>query len=123
MPSYNQIGFDSLHYLVTMVEPGVAWMAGAKLDADGKTIPDPESKSLFPLAVARDGALLTMASDEELLVEVMSFRLPFRSFRLAMRQGTSGQSVAATSGSTVCGEVPFLAHSSRRSVCATRRRT
>src|SRR5258706_121032 len=42
LPSYNQIGFDSLHYLLGLVEGGspghaVAWVVGGKLAAGSNT--------------------------------------------------------------------------------------
>ncbi|HEX4461775.1 MAG TPA: PQQ-binding-like beta-propeller repeat protein, partial [Polyangia bacterium] len=51
LPSYNQIGFDSLQYLVSIVEDlgngqAIAWMAGAKLDDNNATIIDPATQAL-----------------------------------------------------------------------------
>jgi hypothetical protein len=108
MPSYNQIGFDSLHYLVGVVESGVGWMVGAALDASGNTVIDPQTKSIFPLALANDGALLTLTG-QDLRVEVMSFALPMKDFRIATRLGPTADAVAsaAITGSTLCAPVPM----------------
>jgi outer membrane protein assembly factor BamB len=115
LPSYNQIGFDSLHYLVSVVEldasgHGVAWMQGAVL-AEGKneTVIDPTTKSILPLEVTFDGAQLMLSNADALNVDVMNVSIPFRTFRIAARLGDDGAaaSYARLSGSTICAEVPF----------------
>lgn len=114
MPSYNQIGFDSLHYLVSIVEAkdgkGVAFMAGARLPETGDAaVIDPTTRGLFPLRFRHDGGLVSLINDDGLSVEVMSFSLPFQSFRIATRLDAHGDAVdsASLSGGTVCGGVPF----------------
>ena len=67
LPSYNQIGFDSIHYLIGLVRGdgrrGVAWAIGGRPgDAGGPTQPDPASGVRFPLVLDQDGGLLTMAN-------------------------------------------------------------
>ncbi len=114
MPSYNQIGFDSLHYLVSLVElsdgKGVALMAGARLP-EGKTeaVIDPTTRGIFPLRARYDGGLFTLSNEDGLSVEVMNFTLPFRAFRVATRLGADGSArdTASMSGGTVCASVPF----------------
>jgi outer membrane protein assembly factor BamB len=113
LPSYNQIGFDSLHYLVGLVEgdgtTGVAWMIGAQLASDeNQTIIDPATKAIFPLALDFHGGDLTLASNDGLRVEVMNVTIPFRSFRIAAPLDGSGDSSGARiSGSTICAQVPM----------------
>ena len=114
MPSYNQIGFDSLHYLIGLVElvdgKGVAWMVGGKLAEDeNETIIDPATKAILPLTVAYQDGVLTMMNNDGLTVEVMNAIIPFRTFRIAARLDDGGDAVdlATMSGSTVCAEVPF----------------
>lgn len=110
MPSYNQIGFDSLHYLVGMIEPNVAWMIGAKLaEGENTTVVDPATRALFPLEVAREGDRVTFGSTETLRVEVMNAIIPFKAFRISARLApdASADGLAHMSGSTVCATVPF----------------
>jgi outer membrane protein assembly factor BamB len=118
MPSYNQIGFDSLHWLVGVVEKqgdhGVAWMIGAKLpEGDNHAVVDPATRALFPLEMRTEGDLVTFASSETLRVEVMNVVVPFDAFRISTRLlGAGGQdglppNAAKLSGSTVCATVPF----------------
>jgi outer membrane protein assembly factor BamB len=113
LPSYNQIGFDSLHFLVGLVElegeRGVAWMIGAKLaEGENRTVVDPKSRAVFPLAVRYHAGELTLDNQDGLRVEVMNVAIPFRSFRVAGRLGSSGaaEGTVRVSGSTVCETVP-----------------
>ena len=110
MPSYNQIGFDSLHYWLAAVEPNVAWMIGAMLpEGQNTSVPDPSTKALFPLALSTNGDAATLQSAGALHVQIMSFSLPFQSFRVAARFGPNGDPLGHTevAGSAVCGGIPF----------------
>lgn len=112
LPSYDQIGFDSLHYLIGMVElsggKGVAWMVGATLAADGTTVIDPATRSLLPLEVSLDRGRMTLANRAGLVVEINNVSIPFRSFRIAAALGDgSGSAVAHISGSTLCAGIPL----------------
>ncbi|MFN7973986.1 MAG: PQQ-binding-like beta-propeller repeat protein [Acidobacteriota bacterium] len=99
LPSYNQIGFDSLHYLVGLVEstqPGraVAWVAGARLaPGENRTVIDPATRTLFPLEVTYDGGLLTMESTGGFSIEFANVRIPFDFFRVASRVDGSGAAI------------------------------
>jgi outer membrane protein assembly factor BamB len=115
MPSYNQIGFDSLTYLVGIAEldatsnHAVAWMVGGQLDAMGNATVDPASKAILPLDVAIDGATLTMNAPGGLDVQIMSIDLPFTTFRMDMQLDAQGQNTTASAsliGSTKCASVP-----------------
>jgi outer membrane protein assembly factor BamB len=119
MPSYNQIGFDQMRYLVGTVEvngpTGLAWMVGAKLpDSAGPSVVDPTSQAVFPMTVDLSGALATMTAASGLQVHVMNFTLPFQSFRLATSFLATGESAgtAEIAGSAICGKIdtygPFL---------------
>jgi outer membrane protein assembly factor BamB len=103
LPSYNQIGFDSLQWLIGVVESndtgGVAWMVGAKPGA----VADPTTKSIFPLEIVKSGGLATFTTAETMRVEVMNAIIPFESFRIAA--GTTGN--AYVTGGTRCAGVPF----------------
>lgn len=113
MPSYNQIGFDSLHYAIGMVEGdathGIAWMVGALLDDAGAVKVDPASKALMPLEWTYENGLLTMRNEDGLKVEVMNAVIPFRTFRIATSLDDKGLAIDETtlSGSSVCAKIPF----------------
>jgi hypothetical protein len=115
LPSYNQIGFDSLHYLIGLVEgsgPGraLAWVVGGKLAAGSNTtVVDPATRVLFPLEVAHDGGALTLSNETGFAIEFNAFRIPFQLFRVAGR--LDGAAVAtggvALNVSAVCAGIGF----------------
>ncbi len=75
MPSYNQIGFDSLRYLLGTVESdghtGLAWMVGAKLPPGGTaSVVDPTSRAVFPFTVTSSGDLATLIAAMSLEVNM-----------------------------------------------------
>ncbi len=112
MPSYNQIGFDSLHWLLGMIERegdhGIAWMIGAKLaEGENRTVVDPTTRALFPLEVKLDGDLITFASSETLRVEVMNAVIPFDAFRISARVPSDRLVSAKLAGASVCATIPF----------------
>ncbi|MGG2362738.1 hypothetical protein ACE4Z5_27980, partial [Salmonella enterica] len=79
LPSYNQIGFDSLHYLAGMVESNatttVGWVIGAKLNESNETLPDPATKVLFPVEVLAKNGLLTLDNEAGFTVNAMNIDL------------------------------------------------
>jgi outer membrane protein assembly factor BamB len=102
LPSYNQIGFDSLGYLVGLVEfdgaHGVGWMIGAG---------DPTSQAILPLVVSWDGGFLTMASAGTVSLVIMNATISFRTFRLAAAvDGTGASPAVQINGSTICANIP-----------------
>lgn len=114
MPSYNQIGFDSLHYLVTTLEggsgKGVALMLGAKLaEGQNRTVVDASTRLLVPLEMTLAGDTMTLSSDQVMQVEAMNAVVNFKTFRVAARlDGALGALGGANvTGSAVCAEVPF----------------
>ncbi|MCA9558992.1 MAG: PQQ-like beta-propeller repeat protein, partial [Myxococcales bacterium] len=113
LPSYNQIGFDSLHYLVALVEgddrQAVAWVLGARLDAAGRTVPDPATKALFPLALAHDDQRVTLTNHDGLALEVLNARIGFDDFHVAARLAADGTvpQPAQVVVSAICGDIPL----------------
>ncbi len=91
LPSYNQIGFDSLHYLAGMVEGcgphAILWVVPGRLDeATGKTIVNPDLKDVYVLNMAYDNGLLTLYNyDGFLLSFVGSWDMPFELYRVATK--------------------------------------
>jgi outer membrane protein assembly factor BamB len=114
LASYNQIGFDSLHYLVGLVEgsgtQGVAWMAGAKLlDTQNTTVIDPATQALVPLSLSYQGGVITLENPDGISVEVMNAVIPLSTFRMAAHLGMDGTATEGVrlDGSTVCAGVPM----------------
>lgn len=119
MPSYNQIGFDSLHFLLGVVEGTperfIGWVVGGMLaEGENKTIVDPATRALFPLEMRYEDGLLTAANNGGFGVEVMNATVSFNLFRLATRIDSSGQTketprlLVSTTCSTIELYGPFL---------------
>jgi outer membrane protein assembly factor BamB len=112
LPSYNQIGFDSLRYIVGMVEgngqTGTAWMVGAMtLKGIATPVVDPNSQTLMPLAVSYGGGLLTLSNNGGLAVDVQGILIPMETFRVSAHLAADGTvpSAAAITGSTICRDI------------------
>ncbi|MBN1772995.1 MAG: PQQ-like beta-propeller repeat protein [Deltaproteobacteria bacterium] len=108
LPSYNQIGFDSLHYLLGRVEPGVTWVVGALPGADG-AVPDPATRVRFPLVTRWDAGRLTLSNTAGFGLEVMGVVLAFERFRISAALGPDGSATgaAAVVASTRCATIEF----------------
>ncbi len=115
LPSYNQIGFDSIHYLVGLVDRTssggfIAWTAGAKLtEGENRTVIDPTTRVLFPLELSYDRGLLTAKNEAGFAVEFNAIRLPFEFFRVATRIDASPTAVVYPSLNvyTLCSGITF----------------
>jgi outer membrane protein assembly factor BamB len=113
LPSYNQIGFDSLVYLIGLVQgtgtSGVAWMIGAKY-LPGQSVPvvDPATGTLLPLEYTYSGGLLTFENDDGLDVDVLNAIIPLETFRVSASIDSTGAAAAGAglTGDTVCANVP-----------------
>jgi len=115
LPSYNQIGFDSLHYLVGLVESSadgdaIAWVVGGRLaEGENRTEVDPATRVLFPLTLRHDGGLLTMTSGGQFAIEFNGIRIPFELFRVATRLDGQGDALTspAINALTPCAGITF----------------
>jgi outer membrane protein assembly factor BamB len=113
LPSYNQIGFDSLHHLVTAVDVGggrtLGWMIGAMPDAQGNVVADPSTRLFVPMNVRITGASLTFESASAVGVVVMNFTLPMETFRFTapLVGSTSASAITlALDGTANCSSIP-----------------
>jgi outer membrane protein assembly factor BamB len=90
LPSWNQIGFDSLHYLAGVVEEGreeamLLWVIGGKLK-DGETIVAPSLDVRFPLSLTCDRGLLTFHNYDGFKTNFIgSWDMPFGLWRIAAK--------------------------------------
>ncbi len=113
LPSYNQIGFDSIHYVMGLVEEDgdeiIAWGVGGTLDAQGNTIASPSSEVRFPLVFRWDDGLLTMINEEGFTIEFNGFPLPFQFFRVATTLDARGTATHSPwlNAKTICDEITF----------------
>lgn len=114
LPSYNQIGFDSIHYVVGIVEGdaghAIAWGVGGILEGDDNaTVVDPSSNVRFPLELSWDRGLLTFTNRDGFTIEFNGFPLPFDYFVVAAEVDESGQALdsPAINATAVCGDIDF----------------
>jgi outer membrane protein assembly factor BamB len=113
LPSYNEIGFDSLHYLIGFVEGSeqhaIAWVVGGTLAADqNTTIFDPTTKSVFPLEVTYTNGRFTFLNQASFSLEALNAVISFDSFRLNARVDATGTSLVPPHlvVSTNCSHIP-----------------
>jgi outer membrane protein assembly factor BamB len=113
MPSYNQIGFDSLHYVVGMVEGTaenrIGWVVGGMLDANDKTVIDPATKVLFPVQIGYQDGLIQLVNESGFTVNAMNFDMPFDTFRVSAHLGADGNPLSqpGVHVKTKCANIPF----------------
>ena len=88
LPSYNQIGFDSLHYIGGAVAKNnsgqtVVWVIEGKLNENNKTEIDPSAITRYPLLLNYDNGLVTLANYAGFKIKFIgSWDMPFASYRL-----------------------------------------
>ena len=94
LPSYNQIGFDSIYYKLGLHEMNgrpLLWCVGADFDAaTGRTIRNPASNIRFVLEPERNGKLLTLQSPGGFTLEFNGWEMPYTLFRAALRFDDAG---------------------------------
>ena len=89
LPSYNQIGFDSLHYIGGLVGrnaqgQSLMWVIEGKPDEKNQTVIDPEAITRFPLMVEVEDGLVTMANYDGFKIKFIgSWDMPFASYRIS----------------------------------------
>ncbi len=112
LPSWNQIGFDSIHYLGGIVEGAegrmLVWVIPGKLQ-NGATAVDPARAERFPLTLEYRGGLLTFYNYDGFKVNfVGSWDMPFGSYRIATRANPASGAIAvstALNAITLCDEI------------------
>jgi outer membrane protein assembly factor BamB len=114
LPSYNQIGFDSLHYLIGLIDLGgghvLGWGIEGKLEGDdSRTVIDPDSLVRFPIDVRYEDGLLTLINQQGFAIEFNGFFIGFELFRAATALTTDGEVAhsASVNAKTICGDINF----------------
>ena len=112
LPSYNQIGFDSLHYLIGMVEPtadgAIGWVVGGQLaEGENRTVVDPASGALFPVTITYTDGVVTLLNSDGFTLEVMNATLPMDVFRVHATLDAAGGAPASAGllVTTVCSDI------------------
>jgi len=89
LPSWNQIGFDSLHYISGALEGKdnkvTLWVIGGSL-VDDKTIVDPANQTRYPMTLEYDSGMMTFFNYDGFKISfVGSWDMPFGSYRLSAK--------------------------------------
>lgn len=114
LPSWNQIGFDSLHYIAGAIEGEgkdiLVWVVGGKLE-NGKTVIDPGLQVRYPLMLNYDNGLLTFYNYDGFKINfVGSWDMPFGMYRLAAKANPKTGKVisdVAFNAVALCDDIEF----------------
>ncbi len=97
LPSYNQIGFDSLHYVGGAVMTNstgqtVVWVIEGRLDENGETRIDPNAITRYPLLLDYDNGLVTLSNYDGFKIKFIgSWDMPFASYRISSAIDDAGK--------------------------------
>lgn len=100
LPSYNQIGFDSLHYVLAVLTPDLWLMVGGTTDG----AVDPASEVRIPLLAEHAGGATRLSSDGGMELEAMGLALRFGHFVLSAGPDADSATLLA---SATCGDIPL----------------
>lgn len=97
LPSYNQLGFDSIHYHLTCLERtatgALLWGVGAALVGGGedRSVVDPGLAIRFAVHLDYAGGLMTLCSEEGFTLEFNGWDIPYELFRVSASQVCSDE--------------------------------
>jgi outer membrane protein assembly factor BamB len=115
LPSYNQIGFDSLHYIAGAVDriangDLLLWVIEGRLREDGTSAIDPGAITRYPLLLHVQDGLVTLYNDDGFKIKFIgSWDMPFASYRVSAPLNADG-TFARDADLTVvtnCDEIEF----------------
>ncbi|MBU2511679.1 PQQ-binding-like beta-propeller repeat protein [bacterium] len=116
LPSYNQIGYDSLHYILGAVEgnskKAIIWGVGGKLlGKENKTVVDPTLQVRFPMMLDYDNGLVTLYNYDGILLDMNgAWDMPIEFFRIAGKADPitgEAKSYAAMNAIVACDQIEF----------------
>lgn len=115
LPSYNQIGFDSLHFMSGIVTKTadsryLMWVIEGKLNEDGTSSIDPSSATRYPLEMEFHDGLVTLHNYEGFKINFIgSWDMPFGAYRLssAMKADGSFAHSASLVATANCDDIAF----------------
>lgn len=115
LPSYNQIGFDSLHFMSGVVtktgeDKYLMWVVEGKLNEDGTSSIDPSSATRYPLELEYKDGLVTLHNYNGFKINFIgSWDMPFGAYRLssAMNAGGGFAHSATLVATANCDDIAF----------------
>ena len=115
LPSYNQIGFDSLHYVGGLVSTNaqgqaVMWVIEGRLNEDNETEIDPAAITRYPLLVDVADGWVTFSNYDGFKIKFIgSWDMPFASYRINTQMDDAGKidGDATLVAVTNCDEIEF----------------
>ncbi len=115
LPSLNQIGFDSLHYLAGLVEKrgdrALAWVVSGKLNEEDQTVTfDPSSAVRYPLLLEANDGLFTLYNYDGFKINfVGSWDMPNVKHRIATVLDQEGYFIKDAAYITIsdCDKIEF----------------
>ncbi len=115
LPSYNQIGFDSLHYIAGVVDTTAGdglllWVIEGRLNENGTSSIDPEAVTRYPLLMRVQDGLVTLYNDDGFKIKFIgSWDMPFASYRISAPLAADGTFArdADLTAVTNCDEIEF----------------
>ena len=96
LPSYNQIGFDSLHYIAGVVDKTqtgdlLVWVIEGRLTDDGTSAIDPAAVTRYPMLLHQENGLVTLYNDDGFKIKFIgSWNMPFASYRVSAPLAADG---------------------------------
>lgn len=115
LPSYNQIGFDSLHYIAGAVDRTdtgdvLMWVIEGRLTEDGTSAIDPAAITRYPMLLHEENGLVTLYNADGFKIKFIgSWDMPFASYRISAPLGNDGAFArdADVVAVTNCDEIEF----------------
>jgi outer membrane protein assembly factor BamB len=115
LPSYNQIGFDSLHYIGGAVDKNangqeIFWIIEGRLDENNEAAIDPDAITRYPLLLDYDDGLVTLANYDGFKIKFIgSWDMPFANYRISTTMTETGDlsDSATIIAVTNCDDIEF----------------
>jgi len=97
LPSYNQIGFDSLHYIGGVLYrkangQAVVWVIEGRQGENGKVTINPDVKTRYPLLMDYQNGLVTLSNYKGFKINFIgTWDMPFASYRIDTALNANGE--------------------------------
>lgn len=116
LPSYNQIGFESLRYHLGIVEgsgdKAVLFGILAKQAGDSSVV-NPAMDDRFPLVLEYENSLLTLKNEQKFMLDFNgTWEMPYVFYRLATKTDSVGNSIQSSAINAIvnCDDIEFYGY-------------